>query len=129
MKRIIKIISVTVLFAVMIVCLILFRQNGNPFTDVEWIRNVPKENGAFVTYTPVLKSDHTIRLGPTMGVDYGELLFKDLNNDGIKEVIIETKPPKKAVLEYTPQRHILRYRRDVMGLPHFAVNKSETLSK
>jgi len=94
---------------------------GNPYPEVEWVSDTVGAPGRHVVFTPVLKSHHDTVLGPTVGVDYGQLSFEDINQDGIKEVIIESSSfsfeaylPEKRVLKYvsttnTPKFEIMEY--------------------
>jgi len=97
----------------------------NPFSDVQWVENYPGATDRYVTYTPVLKSNTKIKLGPEVGADFGKLRFKDLNNDGIKEAIIETEILFDFGEFRSPERHILKYRKGPKGLPEFVLIKSE----
>jgi hypothetical protein len=80
----------------------------NPYEGVEWLKDYPGAGSRYVTFTPVLASDHNTALGPTIGADFGELSFQDLDNDGIEEAIVESNAfltfeefyPSKEVLEY-----------------------------
>ena len=92
----------------------------NPYPEVEWVEQLPGAGDRYRTFTPVLKSNPSIALGPEMGTDYGELYFRDVNNDGVKEAIIETNTP---LLEqkFSHGRHILRYRRAANGRPTFTL--------
>ena len=99
-----------------------------PFDEVEWVEDSPVATERFITFTPVLRSDHT-PIGPTVGADYGELIFEDLNGDGIKEAIIETSGWMHLEF-YNYERHVLIYHEDALGGPTFVedreLNASDT---
>jgi hypothetical protein len=97
----------------------------NPFSDVQWIEDYPGATERYVTYTPVLKADNSIKLGPTVGADYAKLRFIDINNDGTKEVIIETEILFDWGEFYSAEKHVLQYRKSVTGAPEFILIKSE----
>ena len=82
----------------------------NPHAGVEWIRDYPGAGDRYVTFTPVLESDRTIALGPSIGADFGELTFRDLNNDGVKEAIVESDA-SFTLEEFYPGREVLEYRK------------------
>ncbi|MEO6452774.1 MAG: hypothetical protein ABIN97_01815 [Ginsengibacter sp.] len=91
----------------------------NPFPEVEWIKDYPGATERYIEYTPVLKADRRIKLGPGLGADYATLRFKDINNDGVKEAIIETE----ILIDWgefrSPERHVLQYKKTASGLPQF----------
>ena len=97
----------------------------NPFSDVEWVEDAPGATDRYIEYTPVLKVDHRVKLGPTVGADYATLRFKDINKDGVKEAIIETE----VLIDWgdfrSPARHVLQYKKSATGRPHFVLIKSE----
>lgn len=82
----------------------------NPYEGVDWIKNYPGAGDRYVTFGPVLASDHHVALGPSIGAEYGELYFQDLNHDGIKEAIVESNP-SLTVEEFYPDREVLAYRK------------------
>lgn len=81
----------------------------NPFPEVEWIEDYPGATDRYVTYTPVLKSNHSIKVGPTVGADFAKLRFKDLDKDGVKEAIVETEILFDFNEYRFPQRYVLKY--------------------
>ncbi len=121
--NIIYIISIF-LITLCIVGLILLYINKNPFAKVEWLVDTPGATSRYTTYTPVLKTNNKIKLGPTIGADFGKLYFKDLNNDGIKEVIIKTDISFHFSSGHTYQYHVLKYKIDSTGLPKFELIES-----
>jgi hypothetical protein len=82
----------------------------NPFEEVEWLEEHPGAGDRYTTFTPVLKTDHAVVLGPTIGADYGVLSFRDLNHDGVKEAIVETDTPATEE-EFSVDREVLEYRK------------------
>lgn len=102
---------------------------ANPYKNVEWIIGYPGATDRHITYTPVLKSDHNIILGPTVGADFGKLKFKDLDGDGIKEVIIETDFLYEPAEFYYPVRHILKSKVDENGMTKFQLISTKELKK
>jgi hypothetical protein len=101
----------------------------NPFKEVKWIEDYPGAGDRYVEFTPVLKSNNKIKLGPTVGADYAELRFKDLNDDGVKEAIIETEVLFPHGDFYSHARHVLEYKKSPTGKPQFVLIKSEVLSE
>ena len=97
----------------------------NPFDNVTWIKDYPGATDRYTVYTPVLKSNENIKLGPTVGADFASLRFKDLDNDGVKEVVIETE----LLIDFgefrTPERHVLKKEIDSIGNPKFTLVSSE----
>ena len=126
-KRILML--VTFLFILMIGCLISFNNTyRNPYKDVEWIIDHPGATDRHITFTPVLKNNRDSILGPTVGADFGKLKFKDLDNDGVKEVIIETSFLLYEAAEYYyPIRHILKSEVDKNRTLKFKLIKTEEL--
>jgi hypothetical protein len=120
--------KLAILIAIVIFTSFYFFKNRNPFPDVEWIEDSPGATERFVTFTPVLKSNNKIVVGPTEGADYAKLRFEDINNDGIKEAIIETNVPFLGQA-YSSERHILEYRKTTNGQPEFVLIKSEKLDE
>ncbi|HEY0742396.1 MAG TPA: hypothetical protein VGD40_13070 [Chryseosolibacter sp.] len=92
-------------------------QTSNPFDHVEWIEDAPGATERYVTFTPVSKADHK-PLGPTVGADYAALKFEDLDGDGVKEAIVETRNTLHLEF-YTPERHVLKYKIDSVLGPRF----------
>jgi hypothetical protein len=95
----------------------------NPYEGVEWLKDYPGAGNRYVTFTPVLASDHSTALGPSIGADYGELSFKDLNNDGIKEAIVESNA-FFTFEEFYPSREVLEYKRHPGKRAEFVLLKS-----
>lgn len=81
----------------------------NPFEDVNWIEEYPGATERYVQFTPVSKATN-LPIGPTVGADFAELRFKDLDNDGVKEAIIETEVWIDLGEFYFPQRHVLKFK-------------------
>ena len=100
----------------------------NPYDGVEWLEDTPGAGDRYVALTPVLSADNSVTLGPTVGADYASLCFKDLDNDGVKEVIIETST-SFTFDEALPERHILKYQRSLNGIGKFVLIKNENLLK
>ena len=101
----------------------------NPYKNVEWIMDYPGATDRHRTYTPVLKTDRNIILGPTVGADFGKLKFKDLDGDGIKEVIIETDYLYEPAEFYYPVQHILKSKINENGLTKFELISTKELKK
>jgi len=99
--------------------------NENPFDKVEWLEDTPGATSRYTTYTPVLKTNNNIKLGPTIGADFGKLKFEDLDNDGIKEVIIETDISFHFSSGHTYEYHVLKYILDSTGIPKFELLESK----
>ena len=116
-KGIVLLLSAFIISAVIV---FLF-SDDNPYQDVEWIKDYPGSTDKFATFTPVLKADKNIILGPTVGADYAEIRFEDLNMDGVKEAIIETTTLIDFGETYTPEKHILKSYVDTKGLTRFEV--------
>ena len=86
-----KILKLTFLSLTLFAVIAYFAYNlntRNPFPEVQWIGDYPGATDRYVTYTPVLKADNNVKLGPIIGADYAKLRFKDINSDGTKEAII-----------------------------------------
>ncbi|MCB2410592.1 hypothetical protein [Hymenobacter lucidus] len=98
----------------------------NPYTEVEWLEDMPGATDRYVTFTPVLRSNPKVKLGPAVGADYAKLYFEDVDNDGSKEAIIETDGTF-TLEEFHPERHILRYQPHASGNSQFVLVKSEVL--
>ncbi|RTQ49981.1 hypothetical protein EJV47_10075 [Hymenobacter gummosus] len=95
----------------------------NPFAEVDWLEEHPGAGDRYVTFTPVLKADHAVVLGPAIGADYGELTFRDLNHDGMPEVIVETNTPIYEE-ELSVDRQVLQYRQQPGQRPAFVLIES-----
>ncbi|QKG52619.1 hypothetical protein [Hymenobacter sp. BRD67] len=93
-----------------VVSLYFTSASRNPYEGVEWVKDYPGAGDRYVTFSPVLASDHRFALGPSIGADYGELYFRDLNRDGIKEAIVESNP-SFTFEEFCPGREVLEYRK------------------
>ena len=98
----------------------------NPYTEVEWREDWPGAGNRYRTFTPVLKADKKIEVGPTVGADFGALSFEDVDNDGMKEAIVESDG-SFTFEEFSPEKHILKYQPDSLGRAKFTVIKSEVL--
>tara|TARA_B110000046_G_scaffold12667_1_gene12504 strand:- start:8215 stop:8610 length:396 start_codon:yes stop_codon:yes gene_type:complete len=120
-----KIVALIVLFG------IIFGGCSNPipYKDVKWILGYPGATDRYKTYTPVLKSDHNIILGPTVGGDFGKLKFKDIDGDGIKEAIIETDYLYEPAEYYYPIQYILKSKIDENGVTKFELISTKELKK
>lgn len=101
----------------------------NPFDKVTWLKEHPGANGRYVQYTPVLTSDKTIELGPTVGADFASLRFKDIDKDGVKEAIIETELFFDFGEYRSPERHVLKHDIDSNGIPKFTLTQSESIGQ
>ena len=100
---------------------------GNPFDQVEWVEDWPGATERYVTFTPILKSTKK-PIGPTVGADYGDLTFEDLDGDGIKEAIIETSQSIHLEL-YQAERHVLKFKPDDITGGKFEYIEVPDLSK
>ena len=110
------------LFAIIIIALIKFTKSKNPYNDVIWIEDSPGANGRVIEFTPVLKSNHKIKLSEGFAVDYGTIRFADIGNDGIKETIIESKMPFYRFDDmYQPSKIIIKYIKKGNETPSFKV--------
>ena len=98
-------------------------KHHNPYAEIEWVEEWPGAGDRYRTFTPVLKADNKTAAGPTVGADYGALSFEDINNDGVKEVIIESDG-SFTFEEFHPEKHILKYQHDSLGRVKFTVVKS-----
>ncbi len=98
----------------------------NPYPEVEWVEDWPGAGDRYRTFTPVLKADSKTVVGPTVGADYGALSFEDTDNDGVKEVIVESDE-SFSIEECSHERHTLKYRLDSLGKAKFTLLKSEVL--
>jgi hypothetical protein len=101
--------------------------SGNPFDQVEWVEDWPGATERYVTFTPILKSTKKT-IGPTVGADYGDLTFEDLDGDGIEEVIIETSKSNHLEL-YHAERHVLKFIPDDITGGKFEYIEGPNLSK
>lgn len=101
-------------------------KSRNPYAEVEWLEDRPGAGDRYRTFTPVLKANNKIEVGPTVGADYAALFFEDVDNDGVKEAIIETDG-SFTIEEFHPERHTLKYQRDSLGRAKFTLVKSEDL--
>lgn len=92
--------------------IIVYLYNGysknNPFNEVSWVEEYPGATERYVQFTPVSKVTK-LPIGPTVGADFASLRFIDLDNDGIKEAIIETECWLDLGEFYYPQRHVLKF--------------------
>jgi hypothetical protein len=89
---------VSILFTVFV---IISRSNqSSPYSDIIFLEDRPGANGRHVTFSPVLRDDPKIVVGPIVGADYGRIHFRDLDGDGVKEAIVETQLPLIGTDEY-----------------------------
>jgi len=112
-------ISFLVMMILLVVWIFYPASSGNPYRAVAWIEDYPGATGRYATYTPVLAEDTCKVVGPTVGADYGKLTFEDIDDDGVKEAIIETKVLFDWGELYQPERFVLKYKQDKNGLPSF----------
>ncbi|GAA4165429.1 hypothetical protein GCM10022217_37650 [Chryseobacterium ginsenosidimutans] len=112
---------------ILLIVLFLYYKNDNPYENVIWKKDYPGATERYVEFTPYLKSKIEIKIGPTLGADLGKLRFEDIDSDGIKEAIIETKKGFTLETSITPERHILKFKKDKNGNPKFILLKSEIL--
>ena len=91
----------------------------NPYEEVLWIEEFPGATERYVQYTPVLSKDKDRQIGPTIGADFAKLRFKDIDDDGIKEAIIETEMLIDFGEFYSPERHLLKFQETSNGIPEF----------
>jgi hypothetical protein len=125
MKKHWKFIALT---AIVIFASFYFFKNRNPFPEVEWIKDSPGATDRYVTFTPVLKSNNKIIIGPIEGADYAKLHFEDINNDGIKEAIIETDSTGHLELFFY-EKHVLEYKKTPDGDFKFRLLESKKLNQ
>lgn len=97
----------------------------SPYDDVYWIEEYPGATERYIQYTPVSDKDRSVEIGPPIGADYGRLRFEDMDNDGVKEAVIETKVYFDFGDFYSPSRHILKFVKDSAGRPGFVEWKSD----
>lgn len=58
------------------------------------------------------------------------MVFEDIDNDGIKETIIETKQPFYSFDDaVSPTKIVLKYEKDADNQPKFIIVKEENLLK
>jgi len=123
-------IAVTIigLLILAIIYLTLTRRNqSSPYPDVIFIQDRPGANGRHISYTPVLRDNTSVKVGPNIGADYGRIYFKDLNGDGTKETIIETQLPLIDTGEYyTHTKEVLSYSKLSDGTPRIKSIESST---
>jgi hypothetical protein len=98
----------------------------NPYPEIAWVEDSPGAGDRYRTFTPVLQADRKMAIGPTVGADYGALFFEDLDNDGVKEAVVESDG-SFTFEEFSPVRHILKYQHDSVGKATFTLVKSEVL--
>jgi hypothetical protein len=124
----IKIIVAAVLLGFVVYYVYNHHATTNPFSQVEWVQAWPGATERYVTFTPLSTSNRK-PVGPTIGADYGVLIFEDLDGDGIKEAIIETS--KSLHLEfYHAERHVLKFKPDdVTGGSFFEYIEGPKLNK
>lgn len=101
-------------------------RDRNPYAEVEWLEDWPGAGDRYRTFTPVLKVNNKIAVGPTVGADYAVLFFEDVDKDGIKEAVIESDG-SFTLEEFHPERHTLKYQPDSVGRSKFMLVKSEDL--
>lgn len=126
MKKL-KVIAAIVLLGFLGVYFYRYYTRANPFDQVEWIQETPGATERYVTFTPVLKANKK-PIGPTVGADYAALTFKDLDDDGIKEAIIETNPSIHLEF-YHSERHVLKFKTDEITGPKFEYSEGPELNK
>ena len=124
-RKIIKWSFLTFIFIIVTSYFVYTFNMLNPFSEVEWIKDYAGATERYIEYTPVLKIDPRIKLGPTVGADYATLRFKDINKDGVTEPIIETEILIDRGEFRSPERHVLQYKKTTTGLPQFVLVKSE----
>ncbi len=112
--------------AIFVIVGFYFFKNRNPFSEVRWIEGMPGATDRYVTFTPVLKTNTPI--GPTVGADYAKLHFKDINNDGVKEAIVETDSTGHLELFFY-EKHVLEYRKKQDGNFEFVEIESQKLNQ
>jgi hypothetical protein len=116
--------SFVVIVLLLVVWVFYSSSSRNPYPAVRWIEDYPGATGRYATYTPVLAEDESKVVGPTVGADYGKLTFEDVDDDGLKEAIIETKVFLDWGELYQAERFVLKYRQDNKGLPSFSLADS-----
>lgn len=122
-----KIIIAITFNIILLIIYINYKKHKNPFENVYWKINFPGSTNRYIQFTPVLDTNHKIKLGPDIGIDNGELYFEDINNDGIKEVIIETDTSFfnfDTSISDIKERFILEYKKGEN--PSFILLKHET---
>lgn len=125
LKIILKIVTIIILLLIYV----NYKKHKNPFENVYWEVDFPGSTSRYIQFTPVLDTNHKIKLGPDIGIDNGELYFEDINNDGIKEAIIETDTSffnLEASVSDIKERFILEYKKG--NNPKFILLKYETFS-
>ena len=83
--------------------------HASPYADVVFIEDYPGATSRYATFTPVLRSDASVVVGPAAGADFGRIHFKDLDGDGVKETIVETTILIDTGEFYSDTREVLRY--------------------
>lgn len=120
-----KIFIFLIIFIAFIISFSLLK-NRNPYNDVIWEKDFPGATGRYVKFTPVLKSNPKIKLGSGFGADYGVINFEDIDNDGIKETIIQTKQPFYSFDDaITSTKIILKYNKNGNENPTFTIIEKE----
>jgi len=118
-KALRRLIIVAAFLVLLVAYLVLSRRNQpSPYPDIVFIEDLPGATDRYVSFTPVLKDDPSVKVGPVVGADYGRIHFEDVDKDGIKEAIIETQLPLIDFGEfYSDTRTVLRYLPDADGKP------------
>lgn len=112
----IKYLLVVVPIVFLLIYLMMNRRKQSPYPDIIFIEDFPGATSRHVSFTPVMKEDPSVQVGPVASADFGRLRFQDLDGDGTQEAIIETKKPFIDSGEfYSDTRTVLRYIHDAEG--------------
>lgn len=123
-----KYIFLILIFITVIIIFYVSKKDDNPYKDVVWIEDYPGANGRVKEFIPVLKSNSKIKLSEGFGADYATISFKDIDNDGIKETIIESKMPFYLFEDmYQPTKIVIKYIKKGKDNPNFKIIEQKNL--
>jgi hypothetical protein len=112
------------LMAILVLVILSLAEKRAPFDDIEFVEEHPGAGDRFVLFTPVLRSNQNVIVGEPVGADYGVIHFRDCDQDGINEAVIETEGNYFG--EYSASvRHVYKYLKDGSGAPQVKLVSTE----
>lgn len=114
-------------FTFYIVSLPIFFHKSNPYSEmnIEFVEDAPGASNDFITFTPTLinNNDKRIIIGPTVGANFAEIKFKNVDDDKMKEVIIKSN--KMAMMFEggfsSNEQYVLDYIESDTGIGKFVI--------
>lgn len=97
---------VLTIFSSILVYLIFLEVNPLKQYGVEFFWHTGGASGSWYSVQPIVKQGNIVIEGPDVGMTYPWLSFKDIDKDGIKDIIVTSQTgDRKVIIHFQPAQH------------------------